>query len=104
MAYDIMLPFILNIDDHGYITWTSGHLPLWKQQICIHDGITITWLAECQRFYCQRWIQLKPEDFLIQNCQTKPKGVTTQMKAFNEYMYSNGKVLVIAEESSFPCF
>ena len=47
--------------------------------------------------------------------QTKPKGVTTQMKALDEYIlmvlfvlllervHYNGTVRVITEESSFSC-
>ena len=35
--------------------------------------------------------------------EVKPNGVTTQMKALDEYMNSNGTVCVIAEESSFSC-
>ena len=36
-------------------------------------------------------------------CQTKPKSVTTQMKALDVSVLPNGNVFVTAEESSFSC-
>ena len=36
-------------------------------------------------FHCQIWIWPKAEDFHILNCLEKSEGVTTQMKALNEF-------------------
>ena len=43
--------------------------------------ILFCWLT----IHCQRRIRLNQENVEILNCPTKPKGVTTQRKALNEY-------------------
>ena len=50
-----------------------------------------------------KWIWLNQENFSILKCPTKPKGVTNQMKALDEYFLMVTSVHVVAEQSSCFC-
>ena len=92
----------------GVSVWWPVGLPVWTG-LQTNPTAAGEWVVDHLRnsftepFHFQRGLWLNQENFQILSCQTKPKGVTIQMKALSEHILMALLVLSKERASSFSC-